>query len=318
MRVLITGGTGFIGSQVARAASARGHDVTLLGRRQVSSELPLITHDLVQAAGLGDRLKGFDVVVHCAAAMSGTADEQRAATVQGTQTLVNAMRAARVRRMILVSSFAVYDYETLATGAVLTEESPIDRLGGARGPYVAAKCEQEEIVRADRDIEWTIIRPGLVFGPGRTWFYQLGMQLPGIWVMLAGDGQLPLTHVENCAEAIVAAVDTPAALQAVINVVDDKLPTRADYVNWLASHQSRVPRVVDIPWGALHTASRTAWAATHGVLRDLIMPPGSLHPAVLAARCKPLRYDNARAHALLGWSPRVGVREGVRAAFERR
>jgi len=318
VRVLITGGTGFIGSHVARAASARGHDVTLLARHDVSSEWPLITRDLAQAAGLDDRLKGFDVVVHCAAAMSGSADEQRTATVQGTKTLVSAMRAARVRRMVLVSSFAVYDYEPLAADSVLTEESPIDRFGAARGPYVAAKWEQEELVRADRDIEWTIIRPGLVFGPGRTWFYQLGMQLPGLWVTLAGEGRLPLTHVENCADAIAAAIDSPPAVQAVINVVDDDLPTRAQYVSWLASRQPRVPRVVDLPWGALNAASRTAWVATHNVLRDLILPPGSLHPAVLAARCKPLRYDNTRAHVMLGWRSRVALRDGVRAAFEGR
>lgn len=317
MRVLITGGTGFIGSQVASAARARGHEVALLARREASAQLPLIAHDLARPDGLVERLSGFDAVIHCAASMGGSEQEHRSSTVDGTQNLVTAMEAARVRRMILVSSFAVYDYASLPVNSLLTEDAPIDPNGHVRGPYIAAKREQEHIV-ARSGLQWTVLRPGLVYGRGRTWFYHLGARLPGLWVTLAGSATLPLTHVENCATAIASALDTPGSVNTSINVVDDALPSRAEYVQWLAGHESPPPRIRDVPWSVLNAASRGAWMITHRLLRDLVRPPGSLHPEVLAARCKPLRYDNSRAHRLLAWAPRISVRDGVRAVLEDR
>ena len=315
MRVLITGGTGFIGSHVANATRARGHEVTLLARRAAPAPTPLISHDLTRLDGFAERLSGFDAVIHCAAAMHGSEQEQRSATVDATRNLVSAMEAGRVRRLILVSSFAVYDYASLEVNSLLTEDTPIDSNGHVRGPYVAAKRDQEQIVTRS-SLEWTVLRPGLVFGPGRTWFYHLGARLPAVWVTLAGSATLPLTHVENCAAAIASALDMSGSVNTSINVVDDALPSRAEYVQWLAEHESTRPRVRDVPWSVLNAASRGAWMITHGLLRDIVRPPGSLHPEVLAARCKPLRYDNSRAHRLLAWRPEVSVRDGVRAAFE--
>ena len=317
MRVLITGGTGFIGSCVAAVAAAHGHDVHLLARHAVPhADRPLIVRDLALASGLADALGGFDAVVHCAGTLDGSAGEQRTTTVDGTRNLVAAMSQASVRRIVLVSTFAVYDYLALEPGDLLTEDLPLDRDGGARGPYVAAKREQEMIVRGGPGLDWTILRPGLVFGPGRTWFYDLGARLHRVWVTLGGTGTLPLTQVDNCSAAIVAALDEPGSVGATINVVDNDLPTRSRYVEWLAAHETRRPLVMDVPWALLSGASQGAWILARRVLRDRVVPPGSLHPAVLAARCKPLRYDNSLARSVLAWAPRITIQDGVRLALE--
>lgn len=315
MRVLITGGTGFIGSRVAGMAEARGHEVTLLARHAADG-MASIVHDLAQPAGLTEVMGGFDGVIHCAAAMGGSAEAQRSSTIVGTRNLVEAMGAARVRRCVLVSSLAVYDYRALRPGDTLTEDSPLDHSSDARGPYIAAKRKQERIVTASASLDWTVVRPGLVFGPGRTWFYHLGARLSNTWITMAGAGILPLAHVDNCADAIAAALDAPASVRATLNLVDDDLPTRTRYVKWLADREARRPVVLDIPWPVLNEVSRGAWLATHGLLRDLVQTPGSLHPAALAARCKPLRYDNARARAVLRWSPRIDVERGLRDALD--
>jgi len=278
----------------------------------------MVVHDLAKYEGLDVALRGVAAVVHCAASMGTGAEEQLASTVTGTRNLVAAMGAASVKRIVLVSSFAVYDYTALRPGDVLTEDAPLDMDGHARGPYVGAKREQEQIVTgASSGIQWTILRPGLVFGPGRTWFHHLGMQLSRrAWVSLAGEGLLPLTHVENCASAIVAAIDEPRSTGTTLNVVDDDLPTRRTYLDWLRARQAPKPVVFDVPWSALNGASRSAWMAAHGVLRDLVVPPGLLHPAVLAARCKPLRYDNARLRRVLSWAPAITVKDGLDAALD--
>lgn len=318
MRVLITGGTGFIGSRVGAMAAERGHTVTLLSRAATHHSGPTVMRfDLTKPAGLAELLRGFDTVIHCAAAMRGSEADQRATTVDGTRNLVHAMAEAGLGRIILVSTFAVYDYRALSPDSVLTEDAPLDANGGERGPYVGAKREQERIVvTAGHLRDWTVFRPGLVFGPGRTWFYHLGMRLPRTWVTMAGSATLPLTYVDNCAAAIAAALDAPRSLNKVINVVDDQLPTRRQYVGWLAESEPERPRIVDIPWRVLDAASRGAWVVTHHGFRDRITPPGSLHPSVLAARCKPLRYDNSRARDLLGWEPRVSVPDGLRMSLE--
>jgi nucleoside-diphosphate-sugar epimerase len=219
------------------------------------------------------------------------------------------MGAASVGRIVLVSSFAVYDYTALRPGDVLNEDTPLDNNGSARGPYITAKREQEQIVTGS-SLQWTILRPGLVFGPGRTWFYQLGMRLSRrAWLSLAGDGLLPLSHVDNCASAIVGALDEPRSTGMTFNVVDDDLPTRSTYLGWLGARQAPRPVVLDVPWPALNFAARMASMAVSAA-------PGMLHPAVLAARCKPLRYDNAKLKRVLSWNPAVSAERGLNSALD--
>ena len=251
-------------------------------------------------------------MVHCAGSLHSSASEQEGDTVAGTRNLVAAMTEAGVSRLVLLSSFAVYDYSALITGATLTESSPVDRNSRARGPYPAAKLAQEGFVTSAGPLRWTILRPGLVFGPERTWFHHLGVRLtPRLWVTLAGSAHLPLAYVGNCADAALDALTSSRAEGQTVNIVDDDLPTRAAYVTALAARTSPPPRVTDVPWSVLKMASSTSWGFAHGLLRDALLPPGILHPHRLDARCKPLHYSNAQARDVLGWRPAVGWREAL-------
>lgn len=306
MRVLITGAGGFIGRHVAAHAADRGWEVRAMVRRAGLdlSGVEIVRHDLRDMQGLAPLLTGVDAVIHCAGSLGRTVAEQESDTIAGTKHLIGAMADAGVARMILFSSMAVYDYRALPAGETLTEASPVDQQSGARGAYPAAKRKQEEAVTTAADLRWTILRPGLVFGRDRTWFAHLGMQLSKrLWVTFAGKGELPLTYVENCAAAAVDALTAAGSQGRIVNIVDDGLPTRRDYVAALAAHAAPVPRVLDIPWPLLSSGARVAWGVAHGILRDAIEPPGVLHPARLDARCKPLRYSNALAKAALGWRP---------------
>lgn len=306
-RILVTGAGGFIGRHVTGEALARGIAVRALVRTATpdAGAVQIVRHDLREANGLAPLLGGVDAVIHCAASLGVTAAEQEADTIAGTRNLVGAMSEAGVSRLVLLSSFAVYDYGALPAGSMLTEASPVDRGSSPRGAYPAAKLMQEEIVSTAPHLRWTILRPGLVFGRDRTWFHHLGMQLsPRLWVTLAGSAQLPLAFVENCAAAALDALNAPGAEGQVVNVVDDGLPTRGAYVGALAAHNTPSVRVVDIPWAMLNAGSFAVWALTHGVLRDVVEPPGILHPARLDARCKPLLYSNGKAKAVLRWQPR--------------
>ena len=288
------------------AALARGHRVTRLvrsARAAPAAGAVTVVADLSVAGALSDTLDECDAVVHCAASLAGGAAEQARDTLAPTEHLVTAMRGSSVARLVLVSSLAVYDYRALPTGGRLDETAPLERDAPSRGPYVEAKLAQERLVQAGVGMDWRIVRPGLVFGPGRGWFYHLGLPVPGgAWLALAGSAELPLTHVDNCAAAIVAAAEAPAGGVAA-NIVDDLRPTRVEYMRALAAATAPGTRVVNVPWGLL--------TAGGGVANALGLTSGMLHPARLAARCKPLTYDHAVATQAFGWRPAMAMVEAL-------
>ncbi len=263
-----------------------------------------VVADLGDPDAVGRALEGIDVVVHCAASLTGGPEAQARDTVAATEALVGSMHALGVGRLVLVSSFAVYDFQALAAGSRLDESSPLEGDPGPRGPYVGAKLTQERVVRGAAWLDWRMVRPGLVFGPGRGWFYHLGMPLGSrVWLALAGSAELPLVDVDNCAAGIVAAAESDTG-HVVANLVDDARPTRAAYMKALASATAPGVRVVDVPWSVL--------AAGGGLAHRVGVTTGMLHPARLAARCKPLTYDNAVAKAAFGWQPALPMADALR------
>jgi 2-alkyl-3-oxoalkanoate reductase len=304
MRIAVTGGSGFIGRHVVAQAQRRGHEVLSFGGPGSSSALRT---DLRTGAGLAEALCGVDVVIHCAAAMGGDLATQTAITVDGTRNLLHAMREAGVRDLVLIGTFAIYDYAQLKTDTQLDEAAPLDAHVDARAPYIRVKQEQENA----EGIAWTIVRPGLVYGPGRTWFHHLGAQLPGgVWLCLAPESVLPLVHVESCAQAITLAAENRAARGKVLNLVDDNLPKRGEYVAQLAAGRTPAPKRISMSWPVLSSIAKAASSVAGHRVPDL------LNPASLNARCKPLRYSNAHAKEVLGWCPAAEWRSGVAAALE--
>ncbi|MGE0816028.1 MAG: NAD-dependent epimerase/dehydratase family protein [Vicinamibacterales bacterium] len=311
MHLVVTGAAGFIGRAVVEAALARGHQVTGVVRTP-NGTLPAgvreAVADLARPGPVAPHLAGADAVIHCAASLGGGEAEQQRDTVLATAELVRAMTDAGVGRIVLSSSMAVYDFARIEVGALLDESSPLDDAGRSRGPYIAAKRAQEAAVSDPAaGLDWRILRPGLVFGPGRTWFHDLGLALhPRLWVSLAGAARLPLTYVHNCASAFVAAAESDAGPTTAL-IVDDDLPTRRDYLSALARHARPTPVVLDVSWAVASGGSRIAGLV--GVT------PGVLHPERLAARCKPLRYSNAAAKAAWGWWPGVGMGDALRQSI---
>lgn len=269
-------------------------------------EQRVVEHDLRQRSGLADALRGIECVVHCAASLGGDAAAQQADTVNATVNLLAAMSDAGVARIVGVSTFAIYDYERIPAGAALDERSPLAEPETARAPYTPAKLEQERMIRQAAESHgwsWVIARPGLVFGPGRTWFHHLGVQLSEArWLCLAPHSLLPLVHVEDCAEALVLAAERATRAGAVLNLVGDTPPTRREYVTALADATPSRPRVHEVPWDLLRgSAALAGWV--NGLAGGRLPLPDLLRPASLDARAKPLRYPNDAARNALGWMP---------------
>jgi nucleoside-diphosphate-sugar epimerase len=250
--------------------------------------------------------------VHLAAKLSTDADHRDAA-ITGTERLVDAMVAQRVRRLVLVSSISVYDFRRRNSHDVLDEATPLEPDPGNRDGYVQAKLGQERVVGARSELTTTIVRPGAVYGRDRLWNAGLALRIaPGFGLTIAPTARLKLTYVDNCAAAIVLAAERDEAEGAVLNVVDDSLPTQRQFVAALRRHGLPAPRSLPIPYVVASTVARAASAVNTRLFQSRLRLPEILTPARLDARYKPLAYSNLAAKRVLGWIPDVDLDEALR------
>ena len=197
MRILVTGGTGFVGPHVVRALRDGGHDVRALVRepgRGASLEalgVELAVGDVTDAASLGAAVAGCEVVVHLVAILNGKpADFDRVMT-QATRDLVDAAQAARVRRFVLMSALGTSD----ATKELV--------------PYYGAKWAMEQTVR-ESGIEHVIFRPSFVFGRGDgalAQFLKIARLAPVTPIVGPGTQRLQPIWVEDVAAYFAAGVE---------------------------------------------------------------------------------------------------------------
>jgi nucleoside-diphosphate-sugar epimerase len=131
------------------------------------------------------------------------------------------------------------------------------------------------------------------------------------WLRTGAWARIPLNYVENCAEAILLAVEKPQSDGQIFNVVDDQLPTQRRYAKLIAQRTVPRPRIFPVSWTIMRLIARCAWLTNRVILRGRAKIPGIFVPSRLHARCKPLRYSNAKLKSVLGWTPRYGLTEAL-------
>jgi NAD+-dependent farnesol dehydrogenase len=170
MKVLLTGGTGFLGKNVARALSARGHEVRLLARAGSNlAGLPagdIVRGDVCDAASLRGAAEGCQAILHMAALVKMWVPEREAFDRVNVEGLRAALAAADAvgARLVYTSSFMAIG----PTGAPPADESQIHPGHSFRNDYERTKAHADVIAReaaaAGRDV--VLLYPGVVYGPG--------------------------------------------------------------------------------------------------------------------------------------------------------
>lgn len=326
MKLLVTGASGFLGQYVVVEALRRGHQVRAVVRpsgdvtRYSWYEHPAVEFarvDLRRRDGLADAVQGVDAVIHLAAAKAGDFYTQFAGTVMATENLLDAMIERTVLRLVAVSTFSVYDYVNMPNGTLVTESAPIESRPLERDEYAQTKLLQEQLVRdfeKTHNASVTVIRPGMVYGRDYLWNACLGAELTDtLWLRIGARATMPMTYVENCAEAIILAVEKDAAIAQTINVVDDNLPTQRDFAKKLLKQMTVPAKLIPVNWTLMNSFTWVLLYYNRIFLKGKAKFPGIFVPAKLQARFKPLQYTNAHAKAVLEWTPKYSLDE----AFER-
>ena len=329
MSVLVTGANGFLGSALARrlAASSRGPVFGLVrpgsdrkrlegsGNALEARAFRLRQGTLSSRSEAERALDGVDTVYHVAAAMNGTAADLCLNTVVASKHLLDAALArSRAPRLVLVSSFSVYGAAALPPGAVIDERTPLEQRPERRDLYSQAKIRQERLFREYQErhgLELVVLRPGVIYGPGGGGISsRVGLQLPAIYLRLGGHNLLPLTYVDNCAEAIALAGAADSAVGQTFNVHDDDLPTCAEFFSEF-ERQVRPLRAVSVPYPVLLAGS---WLVESYHRRSRGQLPAIFTPYKTRALWKPQRFSNQKLRSL-GWAQTVSSAEGMRRTF---
>ena len=204
MRLAITGGTGFVGSHLIDVAVAAGHEVMALTRRdqEPRERVTWVAGDLHSPAALERIVDGADAVIHAAGLITakGAAAFEKA-NVDGTLTMLAAATAGGVRRFVHVSSLA------------------------AREPklslYGASKARSEELVHGS-GLDWAIVRPPAVYGPGDRETLELFRMAKLGLMLMPPTGRVSVIHADDLARLLIALASEEAPSNFLIEPDDGR------------------------------------------------------------------------------------------------
>jgi nucleoside-diphosphate-sugar epimerase len=320
LKVLVTGAGGFLGKAVVSVCHAAGHDVVGLYRPAsppLATSLPkgvtMLFGDLRQPGPWCEGLAGIEAVVHCAAAASGDLPTQLAGTVLATENLLAAL-PSELKRFVHVSSFSVYDFDAPRWCGVLDENTPLESQPLRRDAYTQTKLIQERMVRqycAGRNLPLDVLRPGAIYGPGKDWDYGRAMRLGSLDFIFAPFSRMRLVHVDNCADAAVAALAFAHDGEQIFNIVDDEQPAHWQYHRHARLAGAQVGLAVPVPYLCILGLGLMARIASGLFFRGRARLPELLDLPRQRARWRSLRYANSAVTGKLGWRPKISLRAAL-------
>ncbi len=306
-----------MGRRLIEVLRERGHEVRALARSEAAREAVRsagaepVEGDLSDVAVLQRGMAGCDVIFHVAALTKvwGPREEFVEANVRGTERVVEAARAAGVKRLVHVS-----------TEAVLVDGDPLVNADETRplperpiGLYPSTKNQAERLVRSVNSAELTtvVVRPRLVWGKGDTTVLPHVVQLvkAGKFAWLSGGHYKTSTcHVDNCVEGMLLAAEKGRGGE-VYFLTDGEPVEFRQFMTALLKTQGVDPGRKSVPaWLAYLLASTLegVW-----VLFGLQRPPPLTRSEVLLAG-QEMTVSDAKARQELGYQPRVTREEGLR------
>ena len=314
MTVLVTGAAGFLGSHVTDLLVESGERPRLLVRPGETvgrlAEADVYEGDIADRATVEALLGGVDRVINCAARTGpwGPDGEYERTNLRGLETLVRAALAAGVRRVVHVSSATVHGIDV--NGAA-DENAPLRE---EPNPYSRSKVAGERLLERmirDEGAPVTIVRPGWIYGPRDTAsFGRVARKVDEGSMVMAGSGhnRVPLIYVRDAARGVLLASSADRAPGRCYLLVNDEPVTQRAFLEAIAGELDAAPPTRHIPYRLgllLGALAEGAWR----LLRRETPPPVTRFGLQLLGGEN--RFDITRARRELGFSPTVGLAEGV-------
>lgn len=288
--ILVTGGTGYVGSRLVQKLVEQGRDVRLLvrdvaaARKRFPTGVVFTQGDVTEPETLAAALAGVDAVIHLVAIIRERGDSTfEKINYRGTVNIVDAERAASVRRHLQMS----------ALGA----------LRDPAFPYHDTKYRAEQYVKGS-GLDWTIFRPSIIFGPGDQFFSTLAglAKLPAPFVLPdGGTAQFQPVWRDDVVDAFIHALDDPATIGKTYELGGPEIMSYKEMVGILMDVTGKHRPMMPLPASLLKPAA---------FLFDKLLPK----PPVTPEQLKMLRLNNSSTDSatatLIGHSPK-SLRAGL-------
>ncbi len=305
----ISGGAGFLGLHLARRLLAEGHtvrtlDVVPLDDVELERSVEELRGDVRDRERVRELVAGADVVVHAAAALPIQASRAsiRSVNVGGTENVLRAARDAGARRVVFISSTAVYG---------VPEKHPIeedDPLVGV-GWYGESKIDAEALCRVAA-VETTIVRPKTFIGPERLGVFEILFDWiregRRIYILGKGYNRYQLLAVEDLVDAIVRAATVPEAAAETFNIGATEFGTVRSDLQALIDHAGSSSRLRPVP-------AKPAEVALRALELLRVSPLAEWH---YKTAHKDSFVDVSRAQRVLGWQPRLSNKEALIGTYD--
>ena len=316
MKVLVTGGSGFLGSHVAEQLVNAGHTVRALVRRSSNRKFLSTLNGLEFAEGaVEDRsavdaaMKGVDAVVHSAGLVKARNEaEFFACNTQGTANLLEAALAfaPSLKRFVQVSSLEAcgpsFDGQPVPVG----QEKPVTAYGRSK---LAA---EKEVLARKTELPVVIIRPAAIYGPRDVEILEAFKAVKKRQYPVIGDGSMLGTYVygPDCARACIRAIEADVPSGSIFFVDDGAPMTMAKAMGEVlpAALDTKPLVKFGIPIGVMKLAARGVEA--YGKMAN---KPVMLTREKAAMLSYDWVCDSSPTRAALGWKPEMQLAEGLRS-----
>jgi len=308
-KVLVTGGTGFLGSYIVDTLIGKGAHLRVMdSRRPVSmtANIEFREGDIKNSEPLFDLCKGMDYIFHLAAIPSiarGRAQDYYSINVEGTQNLLKAARNNNAKKVVYVSSSTVYGIPACFP---LKEDSLLKPIG----KYGRSKLAAEDVCREfmDRGMDITIIRPRVIMGPGRigifTILFNQVAKGASVYILGRGDNIFQFTHVQDMADACLRAAENKGS--DLFNIGSDNTQPVKEELSSLIKYANSSSRIICIPSGPARF-----------LLKGLnILGVSPLVDEQFMIADKDFKLDTTYARQKLGWLPRYSNLDSLLQAYD--
>jgi len=311
MRVLVTGGTGFIGSSVVELLLGGGHSVLMLSRRRELPEglrgkdIEIIPGDLKDSSTIIRALGKADLFYHMGE-IKNTTEAAALNNVKLIEDLTSAMSGEDIKRLVFISSISVAGIPPVVPAYEDTKPEIV-----LEDHYTSYKRRCEELISRTISGRYAIIRPPLVYGPGSRYlgglinavekFGPIGFPFIG-----SGRNIASLIYIRDLARAIYLAGLLPKAQGQVFNLTDGLDHSWFDFLNTIAEFMGKKLRIMPIP----------------PLLLKIPALPFDILSGLLGIKLDPVQYvnyfsrdlffDNSKARTLLRWQVEYSLSDGVK------